>query len=540
MHRKRRRLFAAILALILALLLVLPLFLQAVQGAQPQGDVTTDDTETVSGDSAGSSEEEEAGTDQPAAVPAAAGSGAARVTDVGKIYIENVLVSGMTKNEMIEAVNDKFRELSASPVVLYAGDRELDVTAGELGLSYTNPGIFDQIMTIGQKGNILKRFETERYLQEEGSIVFELDLAVNRDTVKNVLEDHWTYLNVDPVDSDLKQNPDETFTVIPCVNGVAVNESASVTAVENYMNEVWHGGEGGVNLNYTVTEARDETEGLSQVGDIIGIGLTDFSTSADSRIANIENACKKINGTLLYPGEEFSTLEALTPISGENGYQKAHAYEMGTVVESYGGGVCQVSSTLYHAVMAAELEVTERYPHTLTVDYVDPAYDAAIAEPRKDFKFRNNQDYPVFIQGVIYPNKTIEFRIYGKEVRPSSRNVTYESRTISTTPKEETVWQTDATLAFGYITFSKGHEGVVAELWKTVTENGTSTEEKINSSIYMKSDDTYSVGTKGATAGKIREIDNVIDRHSMDIMKVVVGQKELLSEDQWNELFYGG
>ena len=87
--------------------------------------------------------------------------------------------------------------------------------------------------------------------------------------------------------------------------------------------------------------------------------------------------------------------EIVVPFTEENGYAPAASYEMGSVVETYGGGICQVSTTLYLAVLRAELEVTERHNHSMIVNYVKPSMDAAIAEGYKDFKFVNSADAAV-------------------------------------------------------------------------------------------------------------------------------------------------
>lgn len=114
------------------------------------------------------------------------------------------------------------------------------------------------------------------------------------------------------------------------------------------------------------------------------------------------NGCRLIDGTLLYPGDEFSTYETVAPFSEANGYYMAGSYLNGKVVDSIGGGICQVSTTLYNAVLLAELDVTMRYNHSMVVSYVDPSADAAIAESSgKDFKFVNNTDYPIYIEGTV-------------------------------------------------------------------------------------------------------------------------------------------
>ena len=124
---------------------------------------------------------------------------------------------------------------------------------------------------------------------------------------------------------------------------------------------------------------------------------------------NIRRATELINGTVVMPGEEFSVEQATLPYTEENGYVAGSAYENGQIVESIGGGLCQVSTTLYNAVLYAELEVTRRAPHSMSVSYVEPSRDAMIAEGISDFKFVNNYDTPILIEGYIDGNNQLGF-----------------------------------------------------------------------------------------------------------------------------------
>ena len=125
--------------------------------------------------------------------------------------------------------------------------------------------------------------------------------------------------------------------------------------------------------------------------------------------------------------------ETVAPFTAENGYAMAGSYLNGEVVDSMGGGICQVSTTLYNAVLRAELEVVERSPHSMTVHYVELSEDAAIAGTYKDIKITNNYSTPIYIEGTT-AGKTLTFTIYGKETRPSNRTLAFESETLSTTP----------------------------------------------------------------------------------------------------------
>jgi len=123
--------------------------------------------------------------------------------------------------------------------------------------------------------------------------------------------------------------------------------------------------------------------------------------------------------------------EKTKPYTEENGYVLGGSYEGGRVVESYGGGICQVSTTLYNAVIYAELEIVERYPHSMLVDYVSPSRDAAIAGDYKDLKFRNNLDLPIYVEGIAGGGR-ITFNIYGCETRDvKNRRIEFESKTTA-------------------------------------------------------------------------------------------------------------
>jgi vancomycin resistance protein YoaR len=234
------------------------------------------------------------------------------------------------------------------------------------------------------------------------------------------------------------------------------------------------------------------------VTDLLGSFTTSFSTSNANRCKNVNSAAEHINGTVLYPGESFSTLKSITPFTEENGYAMAGSYLNGAVVESMGGGICQVSTTLYNAVLRAELEVSERFPHSMTVHYVDLSADAAIAESGgKDFVFVNSTDYPIYIEGYTTSDKKITFNIYGKETRDSNRSISFESVTISETPAS-TVLTENAGLALGTKSVSSGSTGYVAELYKVVKVNGVETERtKVNKSTYKGSNRVVTYGTAG-------------------------------------------
>ena len=122
---------------------------------------------------------------------------------------------------------------------------------------------------------------------------------------------------------------------------------------------------------------------------------------------------------------------AMRPYTKENGFAEAGAYQNGKVIQSMGGGICQVSSTLYNAVILAELGVEQRQPHSMLVDYVQPSMDAAIAGDYKDMKLKNTTETPIYIEGYV-SGGYVTFTIYGKETRPENRTIKFVSETLST------------------------------------------------------------------------------------------------------------
>ncbi len=140
--------------------------------------------------------------------------------------------------------------------------------------------------------------------------------------------------------------------------------------------------------------------------------FTTNTTSNSKRNTNVRLACEAVNGTILQPGDEFSFNSTVGQRTEEKGYQEASAYNNGEVVQEIGGGVCQVSSTMYNAVVKAGLKTTSRQSHTFEPSYVTPGTDATVSWGGPDYKFVNNSDSPIGIRA-SYGSQTCTVSIYG-------------------------------------------------------------------------------------------------------------------------------
>ncbi len=143
----------------------------------------------------------------------------------------------------------------------------------------------------------------------------------------------------------------------------------------------------------------------SESSETIGEYTTKFDSQKSARGKNIMRASKAIDEIIVNPGQEFSFNNAVGPTTKSNGFELARIFIKGEEKKGYGGGVCQVSSTLYNAVLQAGLEVTERHVHSKEVFYVPKDKDAATSHGGIDFKFVNNKDFPIKIQSYTVDNK---------------------------------------------------------------------------------------------------------------------------------------
>ena len=146
-----------------------------------------------------------------------------------------------------------------------------------------------------------------------------------------------------------------------------------------------------------VTAPKLTTEAAERCNTKIAEFTTTYEGAGTGRAENIATGAAHLHGRVILPGEEFSTAAALMPFTEENGYASGGTYINGELSESIGGGVCQLSTTLYNALLRTNLTVTERYPHSLPVGYIPLGQDAAIAGDYKDLCFRNNTTAPILL-----------------------------------------------------------------------------------------------------------------------------------------------
>jgi len=278
----------------------------------------------------------------------------------------------------------------------------------------------------------------------------------------------------------------------PGQDGFELNQEKAGDLIEQALDELINGESKSVKeLLVRKIDPEIKTPDTNRLGivDLIGEGESYFSHSITSRIHNVDLASNKLNGILINPGETFSLNKALGDISKATGYREAYIIKEGRTVLGDGGGVCQVSTTLFRAAINTGLPIIERHPHAYRVSYYEqnskPGFDATVFSPTSDLKFKNDTGNYILIQREFdRKNYYLAFQFYGS---PDGRKVEISNIKLwGTVPPPEDLYIDDPSLPPGVIKQIdfKSWGAKAAFDWK-VTNNGNTLHEKTFYSAYQ-------------------------------------------------------
>ncbi|MBR5337578.1 MAG: VanW family protein [Lachnospiraceae bacterium] len=438
------------------------------------------------------------------------------------VYLGPIDVSNLTEAEAEAKVLSYIDEYEKGKISFKISQQEKDFSASELNIQWDDKETIQSAMNVGREGSIFDRYRVMKDLEKEKKVI-PIKLSYSHSAIDKMFSELGSVYNEAAEEPSISRK-DGKFVVTDGHEGIVLDEEKSRKAIEDYFNGDWLADKRVVELSAVIQQPKHSAEELSKVKDLLGTFSTVCGTG--DRVINIANGASKINGTVVFPGEEFSANAPMEPYDAAHGYVLGGTYENGTVVQSYGGGICQVSSTLYNAALYAELEITERANHSMMVGYVEPSRDAAIAGSWKDLKFKNNTSAPIYIEGYT-SGGYIVFNIFGQETRSPSHKVEYESETISSTDPPVQVRE-DPEQPLGYINQTdSGHAGIKAKLWKVVYENNVEVSRtEINNSDYASSPAVYVVGTDGATEDEISNIRAALEAGGLEAGATVAGGGE--------------
>lgn len=299
-------------------------------------------------------------------------------------------------------------------------------------------------------------------------------------------------IHMDPVDATYDKT---TFNVVDEVQGV----SFDVTAAQKQYDTAKEGAEIDIPLVYTTPEITGDQLRELLFRDTLASKYTSLSGSSYNRINNITLAANAVNGTVLLPDEVFSYNDTLGERTSAKGYLAAGAYVNGRTVDEVGGGICQVSSTIYYCTLYANLETVERECHMFAVGYLPLGTDATVNWGTIDFQFKNSSEYPIKINCYVDGGY-----LYVEILGTNTSGNTYDVETVVTGQTDYSViYEDDPTLAPGVEEVdTSGHTGYTCKTYRYTydSDGNLINKEQVSSSSYSVQDRVIKVGVTTDTA----------------------------------------
>lgn len=455
-------------------------------------------------------------------------------TIYNNIYINNVDVGGLTKEEAISKLNSELENtFNSKKVTLTNNEDSFDFTYSQFGAKYDLNSAVEQAYNYGRTdGTIKERYTIVKNLETEGKYLT-ADYSYDKELTKNAIALLEDKVYTEPKNAYAKRE-DGKFIITPGTNGYKLNLDSTSEEVYKVLDK---NEEGNISIIREEVEPKYTEKDFEKMNSLIGTSSTSYSGSG-GRITNMKVAASRINGTTLYPGEVFSTNECFGPSTEANGYKPAPSIINGKLVDDYGGGVCQVSSTLYNALLKAELSIVERQNHSLKVGYLDYGYDATLAGDYIDLKFKNSTPYPIYLESYLTGNKVIA-NIYGYEEHSPNRKVTFQNALIETIapPAEHITYDKNLQKGTRKVT-TTALNGYRYKLYKLVYEGDKLIEKvEVNTSYYKPRRAEVTVGTKEDSVSVNAAIDKNITSKPNEANETenTVGQNQESPEPQQTE-----
>ena len=368
-----------------------------------------------------------------------------------------------------------------------------DVTKQTIEDIGTNlPGILTQssysieedklIITRGKEGVVIN---TDELLSDVKDILNDInvkDVTIEIPVETKIPED----IDIDKIHSEVyKEVKDayytkDPFTVHPEVEGVDFDIEKAKEIISSEVKDEYV-----IDLIITKPNVTIDKIGTEAFPDQLATFTTRYDASDKDRTTNLVLACQKINGKVIMSGATFSYNETLGPRSVATGYKNAKVYENGQVVDGIGGGICQISSTLYNSALMSDMEIVERRNHQFVTSYVGAGRDATVVYGLTDFKFKNTRKYPVKIVASA-KSGVATVSIYGIKEADREYTYTFSTKTISTIPYTTKYVEDSSLVPEKEVVKQKGANGLVTETYMKKMLNG----KVISTKLLSK--DTYS------------------------------------------------
>ncbi len=374
------------------------------------------------------------------------------------VYVNQIEFSGKSQEAVQNYFGKKNIEIQKTTITFVVNDKIATVSAKELSLGYDEKLLAQQAYSIGRSSNFLSNISLMFQAYMYG-INLQPAYHYDEDKLVALLRPLKDSVYKEPIDALFSFENNRVTAFKPSENGQTINiNQITGTLLNRTIQSNYKKLPENITISIPIVslEPKITTEKVNNLGikELIGTGTSLFQHSIENRIYNVTLASSRLNGILVPPGETFSVVKALGDISSLTGYKQAYVISGGKTVLGDGGGVCQVSTTLFRAALNAGLPIIERNPHAYRVGYYEedspPGIDAAIYSPSVDLKIKNDTGHYMLIQSYINPDELrLTFNIYGTT---DGRTVEMGTPVItSQSPAPEALYQDDPSLPRGQI-----------------------------------------------------------------------------------------
>ncbi|MDU1349081.1 VanW family protein [uncultured Clostridium sp.] len=389
------------------------------------------------------------------------------------VHVENIPLHGLDIEKSKIMLHKNLKEkIYNKKLNILVEDEIYNTNYIELGVKFNIDKAVQEAFNYGKDFNIFKKLLV---LIKPEYVNINLELTFNDKAIDGIIGKIESKTNEKAIDSDIKLI-NGRFEISEEIKGKKLDSNhlkkELITNINTKTDEE-------ITIEAIVNEVipkRTKRE-LSKINLSMTSSSTNFSSSSAARSTNIKIATETIDGTVMMPGEVFSFNDVVGERTYSKGYQRASVIMGDEFVAGLGGGICQVSTTLYNAVLKSELEIVERKPHSRPISYVPLGQDATINYGSTDFKFKNNLDYPIYIQGYIQ-NSNVAFNIYSnKEVKKRSYRIESKIEEVLK-PKDRIRYDSNIEKGRTYVE-KKGKIGYIVNVYKYVYEDGILVEKKL-------------------------------------------------------------
>lgn len=405
------------------------------------------------------------------------------------VKIEEVDVSYLSKEEALKKVKKiTDNEINNKKINFYYDDNEINIGLKDFGYKLDLDKAIDEAYNYGRSKNVF-----ENYIDLISSLLFKknilADSSFNEIKRDKVITNLGKEIFKSPVDAHAIINEDGSVKIADSEIGRYLDLNETKTLLDGDLLEKEK-----IQLPVYKTEPKIYSNYFDGIDKVLGDFSTDYSSSINNRKENIKIASSKFNNLKLNPGDEISFNELVGEITEETGFKSATVIVGGEYESGIGGGICQVSTTLYNSLILSDLEILERHNHSRPINYVDLGTDAAVASGYKDLKFKNNTNNPILILADADGNK-LNFKVLG-----NSSDRDYEVKIIAerlgvVSPDVKTIYS-DSIPEGETVVRESGKRGYSYKTYKEIIKNGEVLEKKeISNSYYVPKDKVLVVGT---------------------------------------------